>query len=48
MREREEEESVVQLANLLHVDASLACRAVSLFCRLGFARKRVTGDFFCM
>ncbi|KAL7077601.1 hypothetical protein ACQ4LE_002842 [Meloidogyne hapla] len=35
--------SIRELSETIGIDIDLVCNAVSLFCRLGFARKRVTG-----
>uniref|UniRef100_A0A914NN88 Protein FAM91A1 n=1 Tax=Meloidogyne incognita TaxID=6306 RepID=A0A914NN88_MELIC len=35
--------SIRELSETIGIDIDLICNAVSLFCRLGFARKRVTG-----
>lgn len=32
-----------QMAEMLHIDFHLVANAISVFCRLGFAKKRVTG-----
>ncbi|GMS99957.1 hypothetical protein PENTCL1PPCAC_22132 [Pristionchus entomophagus] len=35
--------AVAEIADMLHIDVQLAKNAMAVFCRLGFAKKRVTG-----
>ncbi|GMT26538.1 hypothetical protein PFISCL1PPCAC_17835 [Pristionchus fissidentatus] len=35
--------TVAEIADMLHIDVQLAKNAMAVFCRLGFAKKRVTG-----
>lgn len=39
----DDQTSVKELADTLHMDLGLAKNAISVFCRLGFTKKRVTG-----
>uniref|UniRef100_A0A0N5ASQ5 Protein FAM91A1 n=1 Tax=Syphacia muris TaxID=451379 RepID=A0A0N5ASQ5_9BILA len=39
----DEQSTVKELSEMLNIDLSLVKNAVSVFCRLGFAKKRVTG-----
>ncbi|CAB3408071.1 unnamed protein product [Caenorhabditis bovis] len=39
----DDQTTVLEMSNVLHIDLQLVKNAISLFCRLGFARKRVTG-----
>ncbi|KAK6725916.1 hypothetical protein RB195_004313 [Necator americanus] len=39
----DDQTTVRQMAEMLHIDFYLVANAISVFCRLGFARKRVTG-----
>ncbi|CAJ0561444.1 unnamed protein product, partial [Mesorhabditis spiculigera] len=39
----DDQTTVHEIAEMLHIDLQLVKNAISLFCRLGFARKRVTG-----
>ncbi|CAD6194773.1 unnamed protein product [Caenorhabditis auriculariae] len=39
----DDQTTVKEMAQILHIDTQLVKNAISLFCRLGFARKRVTG-----
>lgn len=39
----DDQTTVKEMADMLHIDFRLVANAISVFCRLGFARKRVTG-----
>ncbi|PIO64902.1 hypothetical protein TELCIR_13455 [Teladorsagia circumcincta] len=39
----DDQTTVKEMADMLHIDFSLVANAISVFCRLGFAKKRVTG-----
>uniref|UniRef100_A0A158P8L4 Protein FAM91A1 n=1 Tax=Angiostrongylus cantonensis TaxID=6313 RepID=A0A158P8L4_ANGCA len=39
----DDQTTVKEMAEMLHIDFHLVANAISVFCRLGFARKRVTG-----
>ncbi|EYB82835.1 hypothetical protein Y032_0349g3190 [Ancylostoma ceylanicum] len=39
----DDQTTVKEMAEMLHIDFYLVANAISVFCRLGFARKRVTG-----
>ncbi|KJH43836.1 hypothetical protein DICVIV_10146 [Dictyocaulus viviparus] len=39
----DDQTTVKEMAEMLHIDTDLVANAISVFCRLGFARKRVTG-----
>ncbi|CAP36989.2 Protein CBG19722 [Caenorhabditis briggsae] len=39
----DDQTTVLEMSQILHIDLQLVKNAISLFCRLGFARKRVTG-----
>ncbi|KIH50952.1 hypothetical protein ANCDUO_18966 [Ancylostoma duodenale] len=39
----DDQTTVKEMAEMLHIDFHLVANAISIFCRLGFARKRVTG-----
>ncbi|KAK6046097.1 hypothetical protein COOONC_16398 [Cooperia oncophora] len=39
----DDQTTVKEMAEMLHIDFPLVANAISVFCRLGFAKKRVTG-----
>ncbi|EFO95782.1 hypothetical protein CRE_14036 [Caenorhabditis remanei] len=39
----DDQTTVLEMSQILHINLQLVKNAISLFCRLGFARKRVTG-----
>lgn len=39
----DDQTTVLEMSQILHIDLQLVKNAISVFCRLGFARKRVTG-----
>ncbi|VDO86884.1 unnamed protein product [Heligmosomoides polygyrus] len=39
----DDQTTVKEMAEMLHIDFHLVANAISVFCRLGFAKKRVTG-----
>ncbi|CAJ0954940.1 unnamed protein product, partial [Mesorhabditis belari] len=39
----DDQTTVQEISEMLHIDGQLVKNAISVFCRLGFARKRVTG-----
>ncbi|CAI5438115.1 unnamed protein product [Caenorhabditis angaria] len=39
----DDQTTVLEMSQILHIDLQLVKNAISLFCRLGFAKKRVTG-----